>query len=271
MLRLLGLLVAIAAVLPASAQERFITLASTTSTEQSGLFAHLLPIFRTTTGIEVRVVAVGTGQALAIGERGDADALLVHDREGEQKFVAAGHGLDRRDVMYNDFVIVGPENDPAGIKGKRDAREALRAISAAKAPFVSRGDDSGTHRLELRLWRSAGREATAAPSWYRELGAGMGPTLNTAAALDAYTMADRATWANFKNRQKLTILVEGDPALFNPYSSIRVNPAKGPHIKAQDAKLWHEWLTSPAGLSAVSSFRIGGEQLFYPLATKGTN
>ena len=270
MLRLLSLLVAMAA-LPAAAQERFITLASTTSTEQSGLFAHLLPIFRTATGIEVRVVAVGTGQALAIGERGDADALLVHDREGEQTFVAAGHGIDRRDVMYNDFLIVGPEGDPARIRGMRDAREALRAISAANAPFVSRGDDSGTHRLELRLWRSAGREARTAPPWYRELGAGMGPTLNTAAGLDAYTITDRATWANFKNRQKLTILVEGDAALFNPYSSILVNPAKGPHIRAADAKLWHEWLTSPAGLSAVSSFRIGGEQLFYPLTPKGTN
>jgi tungstate transport system substrate-binding protein len=199
----------------ARAEERFVTLASTTSTEQSGLFEHILPIFRAETGIEVRVVAVGTGQALAIGARGDADALLVHDRAGEDRFVAEGHGLDRRDVMFNDFVIVGPKADPAGIRGLRDAKEAFRRIAIAKAPFAGRGDDSGTHRMELRLWRAAGLDPKSDPN-YRELGSGMGPTLNTAAGLEAYVLTDRATWANFKNRQGLEILAECDPALFNP-------------------------------------------------------
>lgn len=256
---------------PAGADERFITLASTTSTEQSGLFAHILPIFRAASGIEVRVVAVGTGQAIAIGQRGDADALLVHDRPGEDRFVAEGHGLDRRDVMYNDFVVVGPKADPAGIKGMRDAKAAFGRIATARAAFASRGDDSGTHRMERRFWTAAGIDVAAAGAgWYRELGAGMGPTLNTAAGLDAYTLADRATWANFRNRQGLDLLVEGDAALFNPYGSILVNPAKG-GIKEADARLWHEWLTSAAGLSAIASYRIGGEQLFYPLPGRATN
>ena len=261
---LLGLCLA---ALPAAAQDRFITVASTTSTEQSGLFGHLLPIFRSATGIEVRVVAVGTGQALAIGERGDADALLVHDRPGEERFVAQGYGLDRRDVMVNDFVLAGPKADPAGIKGLTDAKAAFARIAEAKAPFASRGDDSGTHRVERRFWKAAGL-APGAP-WYRELGSGMGPTLNAAAGLDAYVLTDRATWANFKNRQNLAILVEGDPALFNPYSSILVNPARFPHIKAADARVWHEWLTSPAGAAAIASYRLGGEQLFFP-AGKGS-
>ncbi|MFL5126371.1 MAG: substrate-binding domain-containing protein [Microvirga sp.] len=247
------------------AQERFITLASTTSTEQSGLFRHLIPIFRQDTGIDVRVVAVGTGQALAIGARGDADALLVHDRAGEDKFVADGHGIDRRDVMHNDFVIAGPASDPAGIKGMKDAKEAFRRIAAAKAPFASRGDDSGTHRMELRLWKAAAIDPRSDPS-YRELGSGMGPTLNTAAGLDAYVLADRATWASFQNRQNLVLLVAGDPALFNPYGSILVNPAKGPHIKAAEARIWHEWLTSGRGRAAIAGFKIQGEQLFFPSA-----
>lgn len=247
------------------AQERFITLASTTSTEQSGLFRHLIPIFREDSGIDVRVVAVGTGQALAIGARGDADALLVHDRAGEDKFVADGHGIDRRDVMHNDFVIAGPASDPAGIKGVKDAREAFRRIAAAKAPFASRGDDSGTHRMELRLWKAAAIDPRSDPS-YRELGSGMGPTLNTAAGLDAYVLSDRATWASFQNRQNLVLLVAGDPALFNPYGSILVNPAKGPHIKAAEARIWHEWLTSGRGRAAIAGFKIQGEQLFFPSA-----
>ncbi|HZY22831.1 MAG TPA: substrate-binding domain-containing protein [Beijerinckiaceae bacterium] len=247
------------------AQERFITLASTTSTEQSGLFRHLIPIFRQDTGIDVRVVAVGTGQALAIGARGDADALLVHDRAGEDRFVADGHGIDRRDVMHNDFVIAGPASDPAGIKGVKDAREAFRRIAAAKAPFASRGDDSGTHRMELRLWKAAAIDPRSDPS-YRELGSGMGPTLNTAAGLDAYVLSDRATWASFQNRQNLVLLVAGDPALFNPYGSILVNPAKGPHIKAAEARIWHEWLTSGRGRAAIAGFKIQGEQLFFPSA-----
>ena len=208
------------------AQERFITLASTTSTEQSGLFRHLIPIFRQDTGIDVRVVAVGTGQALAIGARGDADALLVHDRAGEDKFVADGHGIDRRDVMHNDFVIAGPASDPAGIKGVKTRSEAFRRIAAASAAFASRGDDSGTHRMELRLWKAAAVDPRSDPN-YRELGSGMGPTLNTAAGLDAYVLSDRATWASFQNRQNLVLLVAGDPALFNPYGSILVNPAEG--------------------------------------------
>ncbi|MDQ2694689.1 MAG: substrate-binding domain-containing protein [Pseudomonadota bacterium] len=249
---------------PSWAQERFITLASTTSTEQSGLFGHIIPLFRKETGIDVRVVAVGTGQALKLGERGDADALLVHDRRGEEQFVAAGHGIDRRDVMYNDFVIVGPQDDPARVKGLGDVAEALRRIAAAQAPFASRGDDSGTHRQELRLWREAGIDVQAAGDWYRELGSGMGPTLNTAAGMDAYVLTDRATWTRFRNPQNLTLLLEGDQRLFNPYSSILVNPAKHPAVKAAEARTWHEWLTSPAGQEAIASFRIDGRQLFFP-------
>jgi tungstate transport system substrate-binding protein len=262
-------LLALACFLPLSApaQDRFITLASTTSTEQSGLFGHIIPLFRQQTGIEVRVVAVGTGQALQIGMRGDADALLVHDRAGEDKFIAEGHGLDRRDVMFNDFVVVGPKSDPAGIRSLRQASEALKRIAQAKAAFASRGDDSGTHRMELRLWRFAGVEKPAG-EWYREVGQGMGPTLNLAAGLNGYTLTDRATWANFKNRQDLEVLAESDPALFNPYGSILVNPAKGTHIKAADAKTWHEWLTSERGRAAIASYRIGGEQLFFPTGTK---
>ena len=248
-----------------SAEERFITLASTTSTEQSGLFRHLIPIFREDSGIDVRVVAVGTGQALAIGARGDADALFVHDRAGEDKFVADGHGIDRRDVMHNDFVIAGPASDPAGIKGVKDASEAFRRIAAAKAPFASRGDDSGTHRMELRLWKAAAVDPRSDPN-YRELGSGMGPTLNTAAGLDAYVLSDRATWASFQNRQNLVLLVAGDPALFNPYGSILVNPAKGRHIKAAEARIWHEWLTSGRGRAAIAGFKVQGEQLFFPSA-----
>lgn len=247
----------------AVAEERFITLASTTSTEQSGLFGHLLPQFKAETGIEVRVVAVGTGQALKLGERGDADALLVHDRAGEDRFVADGFGIDRRDVMYNDFVVVGPAADPAGIKGGNDAAAAFGKIAAAKAPFASRGDDSGTHRSELRLWKKVGVDVKAGGQWYRELGAGMGPTLNTAAGMNAYALADRGTWASFKNRQSLAILVDGDRALFNPYGSILVNPEKHKGVKAADARAWHLWLTGPKGQAAIAAFKIGGEQLFF--------
>jgi tungstate transport system substrate-binding protein len=246
----------------ARAQERFITLASTTSTEESGLFAHLIPIFRAATGIEVRVVAVGTGQALAIGARGDADAVLVHDRTGEDKFVADGNGIDRRDVMYNDFVIVGPASDPAGVNGLKYAKAAFRKIAEASAPFASRGDDSGTNRMELRIWKSIGLEPRGG-SWYRELGSGMGATLNTAAQMNAYVLTDRATFAHFQNRGELTILVEGDKLLLNPYGSILVNPAKWPRVKVADARIWHEWLTSAEGRAAITSYRINGEQLFF--------
>jgi tungstate transport system substrate-binding protein len=228
------------------------------------LFGHIIPLFRTAAGLGVHVVSVGTGQALAIGARGDADVLLVHDRAGEDKFVADGNGIDRRDVMHNDFVIVGPKSDSAKIRGLKDARAAFGQIAAAAAPFASRGDDSGTHRMELRLWKSANVTPGRGNSWYRELGQGMGPTLNIAAGLDAYCLTDRATWANHKNRQNLEILTEGDSALFNPYGSILVNPAKWPHVKAADARSWHEWLTAPAGQAAIASYRIGGEQLFFP-------
>lgn len=248
---------------PALAEE-FLTLASTTSTEQSGLFSYILPLFKQASGIDVHVVAVGTGQALTIGARGDADALLVHDRQGEDKFVAEGHGIDRRDVMFNDFVLIGPKTDPAGTRGLKDAREAMRRIARAQAPFASRGDDSGTHRTELRLWKAAGVDLAAGAPWRRETGSGMGPTLNLAAGLNAYVLADRATWANFKNRQSLEILSEGDPILFNPYGSILVNPKLHPQVKAEPARRWHEWLTSAAGRAAIASYKINGEQVFFP-------
>ena len=254
---------------PAPAQAKFITLASTTSTEQSGLFGYLLPKFQEASGIEVRVVAVGTGQALEMGRKGDADALLVHDRAGEDKLVAEGFGIDRRDVMHNDFVLVGPKSDPAGVQGGKDAMAALTQIAQSKVPFASRGDDSGTHRMELRLWKAAGVDVKAAGGdWYRELGQGMGPTLNTAAGMSAYVLADRATWANFKNRQDLAILVEGDARLLNPYGSILVSPAKFPHVKADPARAWHEWLTTEPGQKAIAAYAINGEQLFFPDAGK---
>lgn len=262
--RIVAIMFLVMAMSGARADDRFITLASTTSTEESGLFGHIVPLFRAARSVDVRVVAVGTGQALALGARGDADALLVHDRQGEDKFVAAGYGIDRRDVMYNDFVIVGPRSDPAGIKGLKEAREAFLRIAAKQSPFTSRGDDSGTNRTELRLWKSAATEPAKNARWYREVGQGMGATLNIAAALDAYCLTDRATWANFRNRQNLEIQFEGDPALFNPYGSILVNPAKWPHVKIAPARIWHEWLTSHEGEAAISSYRIDGEQLFFP-------
>jgi tungstate transport system substrate-binding protein len=271
MIRIVGLLIGLLFLSPANADGRFITLSSTTSTQDSGLFDHILPLFRAATGLTVHVVAVGTGQALAIGARGDADALLVHDRVGEDKFVTDGFGIDRRDVMYNDFVIVGPGTDPAHIRGLKDARKALAQIALAAAPFASRGDDSGTNRMELRLWKSAGVAPDPHSAWYRDLGQGMGPTLNIAAAMNAYTLADRATWANFKNRQNLEILTDGDPALFNSYGSIPVNPAKWPLVKFTDAKIWHEWLTSKPGLGAITSYRINGEQLFFPPRGEATH
>jgi tungstate transport system substrate-binding protein len=266
-----SLLLSIFVIATAQADERFITVSSTTSTQDSGLFGHILPIFKVASGIDVHVVAVGTGQALAIGMRGDADALLVHDRIGEDKFVAEGYGIDRRDVMYNDFVIVGPSADPAHIRGLKDARTALAQIAAAEAPIASRGDDSGTNRMELRLWKSAGIQPDPHSGWYRDLGQGMGPTLNIAAGMNAYTLTDRATWANFKNRQDLEILTEGDPALFNPYGSILVNPAKWPQVKFGDAKMWHEWLTSRPGLDAITSYKINGEELFFSPRSEATH
>jgi tungstate transport system substrate-binding protein len=245
----------------AQSEGRSITVRSTTSILDSGLFDFILPIFKTATGLNVHVIAVGTGHALAI-EGGDADALLVHDRIGEEKFVAEGFGVDRREVMYNDFVIVGPSTDPAGIRGLRDAKGALTKIAAAKAAFASRGDDSGTHRMSLRLWKSAGIEPHN--DWYHRLGQGMMATLNIAAAMNAYTLTDRATWENFKNRQNLEILTEGDPALVNPYASILVNPEKRPQVKINDAWIWHEWLTTTPGLDAITSYRVDGKELYFP-------
>jgi tungstate transport system substrate-binding protein len=243
--------------------ERFITLGSATSTEDSGFLDHVLPIFRAATGLDVHVEAVGTGRAFAIGAHGDVDALLVHDRAGEDKFVAHGDGVDRRDVMYNDFVIVGPSSDPAGIRGLKNAGEAFAQIAEKGALFASRGDDGGTYRMEARLWKSAGIEP-AGQGWYRDVDQGIGATLNFAAALNAYALTDRATWANLKNKQNLEILTEGDPTLFNLYGSILVNPTKWPEVKFRDAAIWQQWLTSRAGLDAITSYRIAGEELFFP-------
>ena len=255
--------------LPALAQERSITVASTTSTEQSGLFGHILPIFTREAGIVVRVVALGTGQALDVGRRGDADVVLVHDRAAEERFVAEGFGGPRRHVMFNDFVITGPAADPARIAGLGDTAEALRRIAAARAPFISRGDRSGTHAAELRLWQLAGIDpASGRGQWYREVGQGMGPALNTAAAQGAYVLADRGTWLSFRNRQDQRILIEGDTRLFNQYGVMLVNAQRHPHVKAADGQRFIDWLVSPAGQAAIASYRINGEQLFFPNADK---
>jgi tungstate transport system substrate-binding protein len=251
----------------AGAQERTITIASTTSTEQSGLFGHLLPIFTRESGIAVRVVALGTGQALDVGRRGDADVVFVHDRAAEQRFVAEGFSDARHHVMFNDFVIIGPAADPARIGGLRDTAEALRRIAAARAAFISRGDRSGTHAAELRLWQLAGLDpASGRGAWYREIGQGMGPALNTAAAQGAHVLADRGTWLSFRNRQDLRVLVEGDARLFNQYGVMLVNPRRHPHVKAADGQRFVEWILSPAGQAAIAGYRIGGEQLFFPNA-----
>lgn len=255
---------------PARADSPFITVASTTSTEQSGLFAHLLPAFTAKTGIAVRVVAVGTGQALKIGERGDCDVVFVHDKAAELKFVADGFGIGRREVMYNDFVLVGPKSDPAKLAGGRDIAAAFSAIAAAKAPFVSRGDDSGTDRAEKRLWQAAGIDIKAVGGgWYRDAGSGMGPTLNMAAAIDAYTLSDRGTWLSFRNRRDLEILVEGDKRLFNQYGVILVNPQKHPNVKAALGRAFIDWLVSPEGQQRIAAYTIDGEQLFFPNASPG--
>ena len=263
------LLLALLAPLPAAAQERFITLASTTSTDQSGLFRHLLPAFTAETGISVRVLVLGTGQALDVARRGDADAVLVHDRAAEERFVAEGFGGPRRHVMFNDFVLIGPAGDPARINGLRDTNDALRRIAEARAPFVSRGDRSGTHAAELRLWQLAGVDPVAGRgAWYREVGQGMGPALNTAAAQNAYLLADRGTWLNFRNRQELRILVEGDTRLFNQYGVMVVSQQRHPHVKLADAQRFADWLVSPAGQRAIAGYQINGEQLFFPNADR---
>lgn len=252
----------------AQAQERFITVASTTSTEQSGLFFHLLPVFEKSTGIKVRVVALGTGQALDLARRGDADVVFVHDKVAEERFVAEGYGVKRQEVMYNDFVLIGPKADPAKAAGK-DILEGLRRIEAAKAPFVSRGDKSGTHAAELRYWKAAGLDLDAKKgSWYRDTGSGMGPALNTAASMNAYILADRGTWLNFKNRGELGIIVEGDNRLFNQYGVILVNPAKHAHVKQADGQKFIDWVVSPDGQKVIADYKIGSESLFFPNAAK---
>lgn len=257
-------LVAVALAAPVHAEDPYITLASTTSTEQAGLFGHIIPQFRDKTGIDVRVVAVGTGQAFAIARAGDADGLLVHDTAGEEKFVAEGYGTERRDVMYNDFVIIGPSSDPAGIADAKNVNEAMTRIAEAEDPFASRGDDSGTHRAEQRLWKRAG--VATEGSWYRELGSGMGPTLNTAAGMNAYVMSDRATWLSFSNRQDLKILFEGDKVLFNQYGSVLISPERHPGLKHDLASQWHQWLLSEEGQAAIAGHKIDGQQLFFPNA-----
>jgi tungstate transport system substrate-binding protein len=255
--------------LPAAAQDRAITVASTTSTEQSGLFGHILPAFTRTSGIAVRVVALGTGQALDVGRRGDADVVFVHDRPAEERFVAEGWGGPRRHVMFNDFVLIGPRADPARIAGLRDTAEALRRIAASRAVFVSRGDRSGTHAAELRLWQQAAVEPVAGRgAWYREVGQGMGPALNAAAAQDAYILADRGTWLAFRNRGDLAVLVEGDARLVNQYGVLLVNPVRHPSVKAAEGQRFIDWLVGPEGQAAIAGYRIGGEPLFFPNATE---
>jgi len=248
-------------------QERYITVASTTSTEQSGLFKHLLPVFEKKTGIQVRVVALGTGQALDMGRRGDADVVFVHARPLEEKFVAEGYGVRRHEVMYNDFVLIGPRADPAGVAGGKDAVQSFKTIFRKKAAFVSRGDRSGTHFAELELWKAAGIDIDRHKgSWYREIGQGMGPALNTAAGMNAYVLADRGTWLSFRNRAELAIAVEGDRRLFNQYGIILVNPQKHLGVKKEMGQAFIDWIISSEGQDAIAAYRIGGEQLFFPNA-----
>jgi tungstate transport system substrate-binding protein len=252
---------------PALAQDKSIVVASTTSTQDSGLFGHLLPIFKQATGITVKVIAQGTGQALDTARRGDADVAFVHARAAEEKFIAEGAGVKRFPVMYNDFVLIGPKGDPAGIKGSKDIVAALKTIQAKSAPFVSRGDRSGTHQAELALWKDADIDiATAKGAWYRDIGQGMGAALNTASAMNAYVLSDRGTWISFKNRGDLVIAVEGDKKLFNQYGVILVNPDKHPNVKKQDGQAFIDWLISPAGQKAIENYKIDGQQLFFPNA-----
>jgi tungstate transport system substrate-binding protein len=252
-----------------SGTSRFITVSSTTSTTDSGLFNHILPAFKAKTGIEVRVVSQGTGQALDTGRRGDADVVFVHARAQEVKFVEDGFGVERKPVMYNDFVLIGPKSDPAGIKGSKDIAAALKAIQTKASPFVSRGDKSGTHAAELNLWKGAGVEIEQARGpWYREIGQGMGAALNTSSAMGAYVLSDRATWINFKNRGDLEIVVEGDRRLFNQYGVILVNPAKHAHVKKADGQAFIDWLVGPEGQKSIADYKINGEQLFFSNAAQ---
>jgi tungstate transport system substrate-binding protein len=253
---------------PALAQEKSIVVSSTTSTTDSGLFNHILPLFKKKTGIDVKVVSQGTGQALDTGRRGDSDVVFVHARPLEEKFVGDGFGVKRFPVMYNDFVLIGPKSDPAGIKGGKDIVAALKAIQGKSAPFISRGDKSGTHSAELSLWRIAGIDIAGAAKgpWYKEIGQGMGAALNTASAANAYVLADRGTWLSFKNRGDLDIVVEGDNKLFNQYGVILVNPAKHPNVKKAEGQAFIDWIVSPEGQKAIADYQIGGNQLFFPNA-----
>lgn len=252
---------------PVAGEDKFIIVQSTTSTQNSGLFEHILPMFTKKTGIEVRVVAVGTGQALKNAANGDGDVVLVHSKPDEEKFVAQGWGVKRYDVMYNDFIIVGPAADPAKIAGLKDAAQAFKQIAEAKAPFASRADDSGTNKAELKLWQDAGVDAKASSgNWYLETGSGMGATLNFAVGKEAYTLTDRGTWLSFANKDDFKVLVEGDPKLFNQYGVILVNPAKHPNVKAKEGQAFIDWLIGPEGQSAIASYKIDGQQLFFPNA-----
>ncbi len=252
-----------------SAQEKSIVVASTTSTQDSGLFGHLLPLFKSKTGIDVKVVAQGTGQALDTGRRGDADVVFVHAPAQEEKFVAEGFGVKRFEVMYNDFVLIGPKSDPAKISGSKDIADALKSLAASSSPFVSRGDKSGTHIAELALWKAAGVDpATGKPTWYREIGQGMGAALNTAAAMGAYGLSDRGTWISFKGKDALQIAVEGDRRLFNQYGVILVNPEKHPNVKKDLGGVFVQWLISSDGQDAIRGYKLEGQQLFFPNAAK---
>lgn len=257
--------------IPASqtaAQDQSIVVASTTSTQDSGLFGHILPMFKTKTGIDVKVVAQGTGQALDTGRRGDADVVFVHAKSQEEKFIADGFGVKRFDVMYNDFILVGPKSDPAAVKASKDILVGLQAISDKDAPFVSRGDKSGTHSAELALWKAAGLDPSATkPAWYREIGQGMGAALNTASAMGGYVLSDRGTWLSFKNKGDLDIVLEGDKRLFNQYGIILVDPTKHPHIKKDLGQKFIDWITSAEGQGAIRSYTINDQQLFFPNAS----
>lgn len=268
---LLAVLIVFAAALAlaprfARAQEKFIVLASTTSVDNSGLLTHILPLFKAASGIDVHVVALGTGQALDVARRGDADLVLVHDPEAEAKFMGEGHGITRREIAWNDFVIVGPGADPAKLKGGRDVISAFKEIWAAQAPFVSRGDQSGTDALEKRLWKAAGLDITKAGPWYKDIGGGMGAALNAAAGMDAYTLSDRGTWLSFNNRRDLAIVLEGDPRLINRYDVIELNPKLHPQAKLDLAKQFADWLASPAGQKAIGDYEMAGQKLFHPEA-----
>ena len=249
-------------------EEKSILVSSTTSTEQSGLFDYLLPIYEKKSGTQVKVVAVGTGQALDIGRRGDADVVFVHDKPAEEKFIEEGYATKRSEVMYNDFVLIGPKSDPAKIGGGKDIQAALQKIASAQLLFISRGDKSGTNAAEIRYWKSAGVDVSAASPWYKETGSGMGPALNSASAMNAYILADRATWLSFKNRGDLVVLVQGDPKLFNQYGVMLVSPAKFPQVKKIAGQAFIDWLVSKEGQDAIAGYKIGGEQLFFPNAKK---